>query len=90
MRIKGSEGDANIVMEAILALEKPCSWKDCLMGTGLWAEGKATTIDSLDKKEDFELLDEDIVRSSISGILTINFFEQVNQILIKDDVHGGN
>ncbi|MBA0580665.1 hypothetical protein Gorai_022874 [Gossypium raimondii] len=71
-------------MEAVLALEKPRSWKDYLVGTGFQAEGKAAIAYNFDDDGDFELLYADVVRSSVNGIPSINFSERVNQILIKD------
>ncbi|PPD69875.1 hypothetical protein GOBAR_DD33245 [Gossypium barbadense] len=71
-------------MEAVLALEKPRSWKDYLVGTDFQAEGKAAIAYNFDDDGDFELLYADVVRSSINDIPSINFSERVNQILIKD------
>ncbi|MBA0607099.1 hypothetical protein Godav_019458, partial [Gossypium davidsonii] len=81
---RGREGDTDVIMEAILALEKPRSWKDYLVGTGFQAERKAATAYNFDDDGDFELLYADVVRSSINDIPSINFYERVKQILIKD------
>ncbi|KAH1038326.1 hypothetical protein J1N35_040069 [Gossypium stocksii] len=84
VRIKGTEGDKDVVIEAVLTSVKPRSWKECLVGTGLWVKGKVATMDNFDDGEDFELLDVDVMRSSVNGIPSINFSKRVNQILIKD------
>ncbi|MBA0792608.1 hypothetical protein Gohar_017092 [Gossypium harknessii] len=62
-------------MEAVLALEKPRSWKDYLVGTGFQAEGKAATAYNFDDDGDFELLYADVVQSSVNDIPSINFSE---------------
>ncbi|MFQ6626991.1 hypothetical protein Gotur_005525 [Gossypium turneri] len=60
-------GDTDVVMETIVAPERPRSWKDCLIGTGLRAS--------------------DTKGSSVNGIPVIDFFEQVNKLVIQDMEH---
>lgn len=74
-------------MEAVLALSRPRSWKDCLIGIGLQANDKIETSTRVEDDDDLDLLDENIVRSLVNGIPTIDFSKRVNKLLIKDMEH---
>ncbi|MBA0739954.1 hypothetical protein Gogos_013179 [Gossypium gossypioides] len=74
-------------MEAALALKGPRSWKDSLIRTGLQAEDRTETSTKDEDGDDLDLLDEDIVRSSMNGILAIDFSDWINKFLIKDMKH---
>ncbi|MBA0585643.1 hypothetical protein Gorai_016411, partial [Gossypium raimondii] len=71
-------------MDTISPIDKNLSWKDCLLRNGPRAGERTETINNVKGEEDFELLESDIVRSSINGIPSIHFSERVNQLLIKD------
>ncbi|MBA0612867.1 hypothetical protein Godav_013416 [Gossypium davidsonii] len=71
-------------MDTISPIGKKFSWKDCLLRNGPRASERTETINNEEGEEDFELLESDIVRSSINGIPSIHFSERVNQLLIKD------
>ncbi|MBA0789665.1 hypothetical protein Gotri_026051 [Gossypium trilobum] len=74
-------------MEAVLAVKRPRSWKDRLIGTGLRAEDRTETSTKDEDYDDLDLLDEDIVRLSMNGILAIDFSDWINKLLIKDMEH---
>ncbi|MFQ6643133.1 hypothetical protein Gotur_017314 [Gossypium turneri] len=80
-------GNADVVMEAVLAVKRPRSWKDRLIGTDLRAEDRTETSTKDEDDDDLDLLDEDIVRSSMNGILAIEFSDWINKLLIKDMEH---
>ncbi|KAG8473013.1 hypothetical protein CXB51_034928 [Gossypium anomalum] len=80
------DGAVNVAMEIISTPDRPRSWKGCLIGIGSKAYDKAETT-TKDEEDDFDLLDGDIVKSSINGIPTIDFSTRVNQLLIKDMEH---
>ncbi|MBA0575931.1 hypothetical protein Golob_024050 [Gossypium lobatum] len=84
--IRATEGVLDVIMDPIRATGKPLSWKDRPLGTRLRAYVRTKTMNNVDGKDDFELSETDIVRSSINGIPSIRFFEQVNKLLIKDVV----
>ncbi|PPE02958.1 hypothetical protein GOBAR_DD00028 [Gossypium barbadense] len=71
-------------MDTISPIDKNLSWKDCLLRNGPRAGEQTETINNVEGEEDFELLESDIVWSSINGIPSIHFSERVNQLLIKD------
>lgn len=64
---------------------QPRSWKDRLLGTGLWANEKAKNIANLVMEEEFELSELDIIRTIVDGIPFISLSDLVNQLLIKRD-----
>ncbi|KAH1057210.1 hypothetical protein J1N35_035275 [Gossypium stocksii] len=78
---------ADVIMEVALTLARPRSWKDCLIGTSLRADREVKITERIEDVEYFDLLEKDIVRSSINGILTIYFSEQINQIVIRAIEH---
>ncbi|MBA0849057.1 hypothetical protein Goshw_010719 [Gossypium schwendimanii] len=82
--IRATEGVLDVIMDPIRATGKPLSWKDRPLGTRLRADVRTKTMNNVDGKDDFELSETDIVRSSINGIPSIHFFEQVDKLLIKD------
>ncbi|PPS05353.1 hypothetical protein GOBAR_AA15304 [Gossypium barbadense] len=67
------EGDADVVMEAVLLPDRPRSWKDRLIGRGLRIDDKTETSTKEEDDDDLDLPDEDTVRSSVNGIPTIDF-----------------
>ncbi|MBA0798803.1 hypothetical protein Gohar_009361 [Gossypium harknessii] len=81
------ERDANVVMETNLAPNKPRSWKDCLIGTGLQINDKTESSTRDEDDDDLDLFEDDIVRTSVNGIPAIEFSNRVNQLLIKDMEH---
>ncbi|MFQ6660121.1 hypothetical protein Gotur_028737 [Gossypium turneri] len=84
VRIRATEGVLDVIMDPIRATGKPLSWKDRLLGTRLRADVRTKTMNNFNGKDDFKLSETDIVRSSINGIPSIHFSEQVNKLLIKD------
>lgn len=84
VRIRDGEDESDEEMVLAQTLSRPRSWKDRLLGIGLQGadtkEGKRIYNDD----EDLELPEADIVRSTINGLPSIRFSEQINQLLIKD------
>ncbi|MBA0706053.1 hypothetical protein Golax_018194 [Gossypium laxum] len=74
--IRAMEGVLDMIMDPIRATGKPLSWKDRPLGTRLRADVRTKTMNNVDGKDDFELSETDIVRSSINGVPSIHFFEQ--------------
>ncbi|MBA0713202.1 hypothetical protein Golax_012245, partial [Gossypium laxum] len=60
-------------MEAVLVLDRSRSWKDRLMGIGLRIDDKTKTSTKEKDDDDLDLLDEDIMRTSLNNIPTIEF-----------------
>lgn len=58
--------------------------KDRLLGIGLKAEDMRKAPALLDEDGDFDLFEEDVLRSRVNGVLAIDFSEKVNRLLIKD------
>ncbi|MBA0558235.1 hypothetical protein Golob_015263 [Gossypium lobatum] len=81
------EGGADVVMEAVLVLDRHRSWKDRLMGIGLQIDDKTKTSTKEKDDDDLDLLDEDIMRTSLNNIPTIEFSNRVTQLLIEDMEH---
>ncbi|MBA0650791.1 hypothetical protein Goklo_018173 [Gossypium klotzschianum] len=81
------EGGADVVMGAVLVLDRPRSWKDRLMGIGLRIDDKTKMSTKEKDDDDLDLLDEDSVRTSVNNIPTIEFSNQVTQLLIEDMEH---
>lgn len=71
----GFDAENDMVVDSILALE--ISWNDKVLGRGAPSSGM---------DEDFELLDGDVVRTMVNGILVISFSERVQHVLIRDMV----
>ncbi|MBA0829566.1 hypothetical protein Goarm_014163 [Gossypium armourianum] len=69
----GFDSENDMVVDSILMPE--ISWRDKVLGRGPPNSGR---------DEDFELLDGDVVRTMVNGILAISFSERVQQILIRD------
>ncbi|MBA0786302.1 hypothetical protein Gotri_027619 [Gossypium trilobum] len=74
-------------MEAVSVPNRPRSWKYHLMATGLRIYDKTEASTKEEDDDDLDLLDEDIVRSSVNDISATNFSNRVNQLLIKDIEH---
>ncbi|KAK5842580.1 hypothetical protein PVK06_004955 [Gossypium arboreum] len=87
VRLRETEEESNVVMESTLTTEKPLSWKDRFVGTGIRANRQTATLDDLHEGGDFELSEDDVVRSMIDGNPSINFSKRVIQILIKGMAH---
>ncbi|MBA0803286.1 hypothetical protein Gohar_013518, partial [Gossypium harknessii] len=62
-----------------LTIEPITSWKDKLIGQSSNIEGK-----DLEEKDEFELLEGDILKSVINGTPSIEFSNRIHQILIRD------
>ncbi|PPD98291.1 hypothetical protein GOBAR_DD04669 [Gossypium barbadense] len=91
VRLRETEEESNVVMESTLTTKKPLSWRDRLVGTSLRANRQTATLDDLHEGGDFELSEDDIVRSMIDGNPSISFSKHVNHILmIKGMAHSGN
>ncbi|KAK5802069.1 hypothetical protein PVK06_029650 [Gossypium arboreum] len=60
--------DADVDIETNLTPNKPRSWKDRLTGTGLQIKDKTEEITREKDDDDIDLLEEDIVRTSVNGI----------------------
>ncbi|MBA0650115.1 hypothetical protein Goklo_017587 [Gossypium klotzschianum] len=75
VRFKGLDFESknDMVVDSILMPE--ISWRDKVLGQGPPNSGR---------DEDFELLDGDVVRTMVNGILAISFSERVQQIPIRD------
>ncbi|MBA0629084.1 hypothetical protein Godav_023696 [Gossypium davidsonii] len=80
------DGAIDVAMKVVLTPDRPRSWKDRLIGTGLRADDK-TEISTKDEDDNLHLLNENIVRSSVNSIPIIDFSGRVNLLLIKDMEH---
>ncbi|KAK5843111.1 hypothetical protein PVK06_005546 [Gossypium arboreum] len=65
--INNQEGNADVAMDAVSAPDRPRSWKDRLMGTGLRGDEKVEPSSKEEDDDDLDILDGDIVRSSVNG-----------------------
>ncbi|KAH1032874.1 hypothetical protein J1N35_045048 [Gossypium stocksii] len=78
VRIHDIEENRGAVMEATTNSGKTFSWKDRLIGTGLYPNVETTHARGLEEKDDFELSEGDVERSAINGVPSIKFSERVN------------
>ncbi|MBA0763310.1 hypothetical protein Gotri_012776, partial [Gossypium trilobum] len=69
------DGVADVPVKVILSLDRPRSWKDNFIGTGLRAYDK-TKISTKVDGDDLDLLDEDIMRLSVNSIPVIDLYYQ--------------
>ncbi|MBA0610933.1 hypothetical protein Godav_011672, partial [Gossypium davidsonii] len=69
------DGVADVPLKVILSLDRPRSWKDSFIGTGLRAYDK-TKISTKDDDHDLDRLDEDIMRSLVNSIPAIDLYYQ--------------
>ncbi|KAH1084179.1 hypothetical protein J1N35_023940 [Gossypium stocksii] len=83
VRIRDIEENRDVVMEATQETGKSLSWKDRLMGLGLYSNEKTIVAIGTEEDEDIELTEDDVERSTINGIPSIKFSDRINQILIK-------
>ncbi|MBA0843807.1 hypothetical protein Goarm_000966 [Gossypium armourianum] len=60
------------------------SWKEKLLGKGYLDQKGVSEATSLEVDDDFVLLDDDIKRSFVNDIPSIEFLARINQLLIKD------
>ncbi|MBA0816475.1 hypothetical protein Gohar_001136, partial [Gossypium harknessii] len=60
------------------------SWKEKLLGKGYLDQKGVSEATSLEADDDFVLLDDDIKRSFVNDIPSIEFLAKINQLLIKD------
>ncbi|KAK5773018.1 hypothetical protein PVK06_049321 [Gossypium arboreum] len=60
------------------------SWKDKLFGTGSSGTSQDVARFEGDMDEDFILLDDDIIRTNVNRIPTIEFSDRVKEILYKE------
>ncbi|MBA0730341.1 hypothetical protein Golax_025577 [Gossypium laxum] len=77
VRFKPLDLDVNNAMVVDSTPAPGVSWRDKVLGRGVFGSGC---------DEEFEFLEGDVMRSNVNGILTINFSERVQQILVKDMV----
>ncbi|MBA0810241.1 hypothetical protein Gohar_002249 [Gossypium harknessii] len=77
VRFKPLDLDVNNAMVVDSTPAPGVSWRDKVLGRGVFGSGY---------DEEFEFLEGDVMRSNVNGILTINFSERVQQILVKDMV----
>lgn len=54
------------------------SWKDTVVGHS------SSMGNGIEEKDEFEILDGDVRRSVVNGTPSIEFFDSINQILVKD------
>ncbi|MBA0732721.1 hypothetical protein Gogos_016793 [Gossypium gossypioides] len=65
--------------------ESKLLWKDKLTGKGIVGSRKSVNSNRLeDDDDDFKLFKGDVTRSVVNGIPSIEFFDRVYQLLIKD------
>ncbi|MBA0848906.1 hypothetical protein Goshw_008593 [Gossypium schwendimanii] len=80
--------DDMVVMTMDIAVDSPTkvmlSWKDRLMGKGIFRSRKSINPNGLEDNDDFELLEGDVTRSIVNKIPSIQFSNRVHQLLIKD------
>ncbi|MBA0729545.1 hypothetical protein Golax_025593 [Gossypium laxum] len=80
--------DDMVVMTMDIAVDAPTkvmlSWKDRLMGKGIFGSRKSINPNGLEDNDDFEILEGDVTRSIVNKIPSIQFSNRVHQLLIKD------
>ncbi|KAK5776573.1 hypothetical protein PVK06_044533 [Gossypium arboreum] len=75
VRFKGLEANAGKDMAIDLPSVLALSWRDKVLGRGY--------SDSV-YKEDLDFIERDITRSIVNGIHAIDFFERIQNILVRD------
>ncbi|KAK5841946.1 hypothetical protein PVK06_004272 [Gossypium arboreum] len=83
VRLRNSEESRDVDMETIKETRKSLSWKDRLMGLGFYQNETLTNAAEAEEDEDFELSTDDMERSIINGVPSINFSDRITQILIN-------
>ncbi|PPS02341.1 hypothetical protein GOBAR_AA18327 [Gossypium barbadense] len=73
-----------MAMDSDPPLSATMSWKDKLFGAGLSCAGQEVAGVDGGSDGDFILLDDDIIRSTVNGIPTIDFSDRVKEILYKE------
>ncbi|PPS18362.1 hypothetical protein GOBAR_AA02222 [Gossypium barbadense] len=78
----GDDSAENMVVDTALASE--ISWKDKMLGAQNTESLASSVISDGATDMDLKFEDGDTLRSTINSILTIDFFEQIKKILVKD------
>lgn len=86
-RNRGDEEEIDEEMALVQEVSQPRSWKDLLLGTGLWKKGSSTSNLHLDGDDDFDLLESNIVKATINGMSAIYFSNRINQCLVNGMAH---
>ncbi|MBA0736910.1 hypothetical protein Gogos_010398 [Gossypium gossypioides] len=81
----GEDMSVDIVMD--LSLAPALSWKAKLLGRGVIGSKDSFASSSTINEEDPDFMEEDIMRSIVNGMSVIDFFERIQQILVKDMVN---
>ncbi|KAK5787079.1 hypothetical protein PVK06_041730 [Gossypium arboreum] len=68
-----SKENRDVVMETTQETWKSLSWKDRLMGLGLYSNEKTSVVIGSEEDEDLELTEDDVERSTINDIPSIKF-----------------
>ncbi|KAK5840183.1 uncharacterized protein LOC108475156 [Gossypium arboreum] len=74
----------DMVVDSGPPLNAATSWTDKLFGTGSSGTSQKVVRFEEGSDEDFILLDDDIIRSTVNGIPAIEFFDRVKEILSKE------
>ncbi|MBA0742325.1 hypothetical protein Gogos_015393, partial [Gossypium gossypioides] len=83
VRIQDIEENQDVDMETTTVAGKTLSWKDRLLGIGLYPNERTTNTEGIEEDEDFELSEEDVERSSTNGFFTLETF-----LTIPSNGHG--
>ncbi|MBA0873837.1 hypothetical protein Goshw_007949 [Gossypium schwendimanii] len=81
---KDLKSSSNLDMVVDLTPVQTLSWKEKLLGKGYLNRKGVSEVTSLEVDDDFVLLDDDIKRSFVNDIPSIEFLARINQLLIKD------
>ncbi|KAK5839964.1 hypothetical protein PVK06_008824 [Gossypium arboreum] len=86
IRFKDDSDGASVdmAMDSDPPLSATMSWKDKLFGAGSSGAGQEVAGVDEGSDGDFILLDDDIIRSTVNGIPTIDFSDRVKEILYKE------
>lgn len=84
MRFKGTDGEEGVDMIVDMSPEPMLSWKDRLLGRGALGSKNSSVDSDRGFEEYFELLDRDVMRSTVNGVLSIMFSNRVQRILVKE------
>ncbi|PPD95294.1 hypothetical protein GOBAR_DD07669 [Gossypium barbadense] len=81
---KGGDGesDSDRVVDRVPLVST--SWRDMVLGKGSIDWEKESDLAVFEENEDLEFLEGDVLKSTIDGILSINFSDHIQQILVKD------
>ncbi|KAL1107912.1 hypothetical protein V6Z11_D03G077900 [Gossypium hirsutum] len=84
VRFKGTDGEEGVDMIVDMSPEPMLSWKDRLLGRGALGSKNSSVDSDRGFEEYFELLDRDVMRSTVNGVLSIMFSNRVQRILVKE------